>query len=102
MEERFGGLHQIKLTNRKNGTISGVVDVLSFDENEILLDTTEGRLIVRGKNLHVGRLQLEEGEVDMDGEVESMVGKRDECIYEQRTSAVFEINLVRGVACAYL
>ena len=73
MEERFGGLHQIKLTNRKNGTISGVVDVLSFDENEILLDTTEGRLIVRGKNLHVGRLQLEEGEVDMDGEGESMV-----------------------------
>ena len=73
MEERFGGLHQIKLTNRKNGTISSVVDVLSFDENEILLDTTEGRLIVRGKNLHVGRLQLEEGEVDMDGEVESMV-----------------------------
>lgn len=73
MEERSGGLHQIKLTNRKNGTISGVVDVLSFDENEILLDTVEGRLIIRGKNLHVGRLQLEEGEVDMDGEVESMV-----------------------------
>lgn len=73
MEERSGGLHQINLINRRNGTISGVVDVLSFDENEILLDTTEGRLIIKGKNLHVGRLQLEQGEVDMDGEVESMV-----------------------------
>ncbi|HIU77745.1 MAG TPA: sporulation protein YabP [Candidatus Pelethocola excrementipullorum] len=73
MEEHSGGLHQIKLLNRKSGTISGVVDVLSFDENEILLDTTEGRLIIKGKNLHVGRLQLKEGEVDMDGEVESLV-----------------------------
>ncbi len=73
MDEHSGGLHQIKLTNKSSGTISGVVDVFSFDENEILLDTTEGRLIIKGKNLHVGRLQLSEGEVDLDGEVESLV-----------------------------
>lgn len=73
MEARTGGPHQIKLTDRKNGTVSGVADVLSFDENEILLDTAEGRLVIKGKNLHVGRVQLEQGEVDLDGEVESMV-----------------------------
>ena len=72
MEERFGGLHQIKLTNRKNGTISGVVDVLSFDENEIVLDTDMGLLTVRGKELHVKRLTLEKGELDLEGQVDSL------------------------------
>lgn len=73
MEQSSGNTHQIRLTDRKNGTVSGVLDVLSFDEHEILLDTTQGRLILRGKELHVGRLQLAEGEVDLSGEVESII-----------------------------
>ena len=72
MEERFGGLHQIKLTNRKNGSKSGVVDVLSFDENEIVLDTDMGLLTVRGKELHVKRLTLEKGELDLEGQIDSL------------------------------
>lgn len=64
--------HKMALTNRKNGTISGVTDVLSFDTGEILLETDMGMLMMKGKDLHVKRLNLEKGEVDIDGRVDSL------------------------------
>lgn len=63
---------KINLTNRKNAFVSGVSDVISFDPNEILLETELGMLMVKGKNLHVKRLSLEKGEVDLDGMVDSL------------------------------
>ena len=59
------------LTNRRTCTISGVNDVLSFDVNEILLETEQGMLMIKGNELHVSRLSLEKGEVDIDGRVDS-------------------------------
>ncbi|MEE1032025.1 MAG: sporulation protein YabP [Ruminococcus sp.] len=65
--------HRLELTDRKMGTLTGVVDVVSFDSNQILLETTQGNLIIKGKELHVSRLHLEQGEIDLDGMVDSMV-----------------------------
>ena len=53
--------------NRKKGTVSGVEDVLAFDVNEIRLETELGMLTVRGKELHLSRLSLDQGEVDLEG-----------------------------------
>ena len=50
-------------------TVSGVVDVQSFDEEQIMLETVRGMLVVRGQGLHVERLQLEAGELIVLGEV---------------------------------
>ena len=41
-----------------------MLDVLSFDLNEILLETEQGMLMVKGTDMHVNRLNLEKGEVD--------------------------------------
>lgn len=49
------------------GRITGIADVVSFDENTIVLDTDMGLLTLKGKELHVSRLTLEKGEVDVDG-----------------------------------
>lgn len=74
MEERQGqGAHKIALHDRKGGMISGVSDVLSFDLNEIVLDTVQGMLMVRGQELHMKRLTLEKGEVEIEGEIDSLV-----------------------------
>ena len=54
------------------GSVTGVNDVVSFDENEIVLDTDMGLLTVRGKELHVKRLTLEKGELDLEGQVDSL------------------------------
>lgn len=53
--------------------VTGVLDVLSFDLNEILLETEQGMLMVKGTDLHVNRLSLEKGEVDLSGNIDSVV-----------------------------
>ena len=63
--------HKLILNNRKDCTISGVSDVLSFDVNEILLETELGMLMIRGSGLHVTHLTLEKGEVQVEGKVDS-------------------------------
>ena len=73
MEERqTQRAHKVILNNRKSGTISGVSDVLSFDIKEILLETDQGMLMIKGNDLHVNRLTLEKGEVDIEGQIDSL------------------------------
>lgn len=65
--------HSIIWKSRKQGTITGVTDVLSFDESSAVLETEQGMLTIKGKELHMGRLMLEQGEVELEGCVDSMV-----------------------------
>lgn len=53
--------HKLVVNNRKTSMVTGVLDVLSFDLNEILLETEQGMLMVKGKDLHVNRLSVEKG-----------------------------------------
>nr|WP_297173721.1 sporulation protein YabP [uncultured Agathobaculum sp.] len=61
--------HTVILEGREKLSISGVVDVQSFDEEQVLLETVRGMLVVRGQGLHVERLQLEAGELIVEGEI---------------------------------
>ena len=65
-------MHKLMLTNRRTCTINGVSDVLSFDVSEILLETDLGMLMLKGTDLHVNRLTLEKGEVDVEGKIDSL------------------------------
>ena len=68
-----GRMHNIIMTYRRSCTVNGVNDVLSFDLREILLETEQGMLMIRGNELHVNRLTLDKGEVDIDGRIDSFV-----------------------------
>ena len=72
MEELSGSgrIHKVMMTNRRSCAINGVNDVLSFDVHEILLETEQGMLMIKGEELHVSRLTLEKGEVDIDGRID--------------------------------
>lgn len=63
--------HKMILSNRRTCNLTGVSDVLSFDVNEIILETEMGMLMIKGNELHVNRLTLEKGEVDVEGRVDS-------------------------------
>ncbi len=63
--------HKLMLNNRRTCNLTGINDVLSFDENEIILETEQGMLMIKGNELHVSRLTLDKGEVDVDGRVDS-------------------------------
>ena len=65
--------HKLTFENRTSGTITGVRDVTSFDEKEILLLTTQGKLKLKGEQMHVKRLDLKQGEVEVEGKLEEAV-----------------------------
>ena len=62
-EKQYAKAHKLILSNRRTGTITGVSDVISFDIAEILLETEQGMLMIKGSDLHMNRLTLEKGEV---------------------------------------
>ncbi|REE56385.1 sporulation protein YabP [Paenibacillus taihuensis] len=73
MEQGKGQKRQeIKMLNRKILEITGVNNVESFDNEEFLLETDLGFLAIRGQNLHMKHLSLEQGLVAIEGLVHSL------------------------------
>jgi len=65
--------HEVHVINRKAMRITGVKDVESFDSEEFLLNTHQGYLAVRGQNLHMKNLNVDSGEVLIEGHVLDLV-----------------------------
>lgn len=68
-EKNYG----LTLDKREKAVLTGVTDVERFDENEVVLHTQGGRLVLTGSGLHVSSLQLEEGRLLVDGAIDGMV-----------------------------
>lgn len=81
MEEKISVRpHRLTIDNRASSTMTGIRDVVSFDENQVILDTDMGLLTLKGKDLHVSRLTLEKGEVDLNGTIESLLYSSNEAL----------------------
>ena len=65
----IGVIQNLILENRGKLTISGVLDVLSFDDQIVILETELGLLTVKGDNLRINKLSLDTAEVVIDGEI---------------------------------
>ncbi|MBE3102103.1 MAG: sporulation protein YabP [Firmicutes bacterium] len=61
--------HSILMENREKATITGVEDVDSFDETTVLLVTDLGFITLHGIDLHISKLNLEEGQLIVEGEI---------------------------------
>ena len=69
---KTGKAHKVILMGRKTCGLNGIVDVLAFDVNEMIMETEQGMLMIKGNELHVTRLSLEKGEVDVAGKIDSL------------------------------
>ena len=75
-EKKILSTHSLMLENRQNGRITGVKDIKSFDEKEILLFTQAGKLVIKG-------------EVYLEGKVDSLTylskntDNRDESLFRR-------------------
>ncbi|MCM2677724.1 sporulation protein YabP [Alkalicoccobacillus plakortidis] len=65
--------HDVTLVGRKQLDITGVKQVESFDNEEFLMETTMGFLSVRGQNLHMKNLNVEQGFVSIEGKIHDMI-----------------------------
>ena len=64
--------HSVFLENRSKLALTGVLDVESFDEEEVALSTQQGSLVVSGSGLHVEKLNLDSGDVMIRGVVDTL------------------------------
>lgn len=65
-------MQNIILENRSKLTITGVLDVLSFDDEIAILETELGLLNVKGENIKVNKVSLESADVIIEGEIKSL------------------------------
>lgn len=65
------------LENRERLSISGVIDVESFNDESVIVDTELGVLIVRGVDLHINKLNIDSSELSIEGDITS-------CEYSER------------------
>ena len=64
--------HKLQLNERKNLTMTGVTEVVSFDETSVVLQTSLGLLIVQGQQLSLKNLSLEGGQVAVEGAISAL------------------------------
>lgn len=65
--------HKLTLSERKHLSLSGVTEVVSFDEEAVVLKTSLGILTVHGENLQLKNLSLDGGQVAVEGSVAAMI-----------------------------
>ena len=88
-EKQSAGIHRVLLENRKNAVITGVQEIHSFNENEVLLLSEAGKILLKGEHLHVRNLNLEKGDAEVEGRVDSLsyltrnAHKKDESILKR-------------------
>lgn len=64
--------HHIRLTNREELEINGVKEIDSFDNEEFLIETEMGFLLIRGRNLQLKNLNVEDGLIQIKGTVSEL------------------------------
>ena len=72
--------HRLELDSRERLVVTGVEEVERFDEEEIVMATTAGTLVVGGTGLHIGKLNLDGGELHVAGSIHTL-------LYEDRGPA---------------
>lgn len=64
--------HTLMLDNRKKLVITGAEEVNGFNEDAVSVKTTDGTLIIKGSGLHIDKLNLDSGDVSIEGRVDAM------------------------------
>ena len=70
--KKYDIVHNVIVEGRKKITVSGVEDVESFNEEEIVLHTSMGAMIICGAQLHINKLSVDNGEVSVNGDINSV------------------------------
>lgn len=74
MDQRavLGAPHQLIMQDRKSLEMTGVSDVENFDDTIVIARTQLGELTVRGRELHVKRLDLDSGSLALEGQIDAL------------------------------
>lgn len=95
MDERktinTGVIQNIILENRGKLSISGVLDVLSFDDQVVIVETELGLLTVKGENLRINKLSIDTSEVIVEGDTSSLTYSDSKTLEKSKGSLISKI-----------
>ena len=66
-------VHTLAIDKRRHAAITGVTDVCSFHETEVVLKIDSGVMILTGDSLHIAKLLLEDGRLEVDGHIDGII-----------------------------
>ena len=69
MADKFLSEHTVFIENRKNLKITGVVQVVAYDEYKLIIKTDYGKMTVSGRNLVAGQMNTENRTMDLSGDI---------------------------------
>ncbi len=78
MDENIRSNNNIIIENRKKFNISGIKDVVSFDEETIILESVLGRLVLKGSGMHIQSFDAQTGDLLGEGRINAAVYTVDE------------------------
>jgi len=81
--------HSLSLANRQRMELTGVTNVITFDEEEIALATSLGYLSITGEELHINMLNLDEGKVAIQGSVNNIGYKPQGTDFKAKGKSMF-------------
>ena len=85
-----GVIQNLILENRGKLSISGVLDVLSFDDQVVIVETELGLLAIKGENIRINKLSIDTSEVIVEGDISSM-SYSDKSVEKTKTSVLSKI-----------
>lgn len=95
MDERktinTGVIQNLILENREKLSISGVLDVLSFDDQVVIVETELGLLTVKGDNLRINKLSIDTSEVIVEGDISSLTYSDSKTLEKPKGSLISKI-----------
>ena len=80
-------IQNLILENREKLSISGVLDVLSFDDQVVIVETELGLLTIKGENLRINKLSLDTSEVIVEGEIYNLTYSENDL--NKKESSIF-------------
>lgn len=84
-------LQNIILENREKLNVSGVLDVLSFDDQIVIVETQLGLLTIKGENLKINKLNIDTSEVTLDGMISSLSYSNSDSIKKNASGLIGKI-----------
>jgi len=87
--QKSSSQHRLIILNRESMDVTGVLHVDSFDDEEVILETEQGILAIRGEELHIKQLNLEKGELAIEGLILELAYSDDKR-FRDRGKGLFE------------
>lgn len=72
MENQNKKKHNLTLNNREQLTMDGIEEVITFNDSKIILKTTRGRMDIKGRELNIKQLNLENSSIEINGQIDSL------------------------------